>query len=122
MSNSAKTTTATVADVVDEAKKEKLVTEVPAQGNSDEKATGEKAKEVVEETAESAKKTVKDRMSALVAAAKKNRQFFLGVVTGAVSTAVVMVVAAKEKVEEIVEVTVVEEPATDESEDTSDNA
>ena len=55
MSSSAKTTV-TPADVVAEAKKEKLVTDVPAQGtNNDDKTTKEKAAEVVEETAEAAK-------------------------------------------------------------------
>jgi len=120
MSSNAKTTV-TPADVVAEAKKEKLVTDVPAQGtNNDDKTTKEKAAEVVEETAEAAKKTAKDRLKTLVGKAKDNRQFFLGVVTGAVGTAAVMLMAAKEKVEEIVELTVVEEdPATEDGTDES---
>ena len=121
MSNTAKTTAATPVDaVVAEAKKEKLVTEVPAQGSNEDKTTKEKAAEVVEETAEAAKKTVKDRLKTLVGKAKDNRQFFLGVVTGAVGTAGVMLLAAKEKVEEIVELTVVEEePVTEDGTDES---
>jgi hypothetical protein len=119
MSNAAKNTTAAVADVVDQAKKEKLVTEVPAQGSNEDKTTKEKAAEVVEETAEAAKKTVKDRLSALASKAKKNKQFFYGVVTGAIGTAAVMLATAKDKVEEIVELTVVEEPVTEDGTDES---
>lgn len=121
MSNSSKNAaTATPADVVAEAKKEKLVTEVPAQGNTEDKTTKEKAAEVVEETAEAAKKTLKDRVSALASKTKKNRQFFFGLVTGVVGTSVMaMAMAAKEKVEEVVELTVVEEPVTEDNTDES---
>lgn len=109
MSNNSKITV-TPADVAKQAEDEKFTTEVPAQktgkdhpkSDSTDKTTGEKAKEVVEETAEAAKKTVKDRVTGLIEAAKNNKKFFYGVVTGALSTAVVLAIAAKDKVEEVV--------------------
>lgn len=110
MSNTQKLTVKP-SDVAEKAKEENLLADVPAQ-NDGEKAghsTKEKAKEVIEETAEAAKKTTKDRLSSLVEKAKGNKKFFLGVVTGALSTAVVMTMAAKEKIEDVVELTIADE-------------
>lgn len=129
MSNNAKITV-TPADVAKKAEEENLTTEVPSQktvndhpqGDSSEKTTGEKAKEVVEETAEAAKKTVKSRVTGLIEKAKKNRQFFYGVVSGAVGTAVILAVTAKEKVEEIVELTIADEPEVESDSDTNDDS
>jgi len=128
MSNTPKITV-TPADVAAKAEEEKLTTEVPSQktakdhpqGDSSEKTTGEKAKEVVEETAEAAKKTVKDRVTGLLAAAKDNKKFFYGVVTGALSTAVVLAIAAKDKVEEVVaELEIADESDGEVEDDTTD--
>jgi hypothetical protein len=124
MANTSKLTV-TPADVAEQAKEEKLVTSstygtVPEQtdGGKDEKATKEKAQEVVEETAEAAKKTIKDRVAVLVQKAKDNKKFFLGVVTGSVSTAVAIAVLAKDKVEEVAELVIADEPDVEDTEDT----
>jgi hypothetical protein len=121
-----KGTKTSVDAVVEEAAKEKLVSEVPAQGGKDEKTakteeptTGEKdadAPEVEEKT----KKSVKDRLKALGQKAKDNRSFFMGVVTGAAGTALVMALAAKEKVEEVVELAIADEPEPEVEGDTDD--
>jgi len=114
MSNTTKATKTAVDTVVEEAAEKKLVTEVPAQGSGDEKAAKVEETDVevkdAPETEETSKKTAKDRLKSLAAKAKDNRAFFMGVITGAASTALVMALAAKEKVEEVVELTIADEP------------
>lgn len=117
MTNTTKAAKSPVDAVVEEAKEEKLVTEVPAQGGKNEKKAETKTEQVdadntdgTPETADKVKKTVKNRLTSLVEKAKDNKKFFYGVVTGAISTAVVMAITAAEKVEEVVELTIADEP------------
>lgn len=80
---------------------------VPAQGEKTE-TTEEQSTEnqndadQSDETAENEKKSAKDRVTALVQKAKNNKQFFTGVVVGALVGSVTVAKLIKEKVEEVV--------------------
>lgn len=107
----------TPADVAAKAAEEKLVSAVPAQGEKSEKDADVKSnpvegQEAMDEVAEETKKTLKDRVSALLSKVKENKKFLAGVVAGSVGTALVMGKLAKDKVEEVVET---EDDTTDES-------
>jgi hypothetical protein len=92
------------ANLVDNAKKT-----VPAQGESTDSITEDTT--ATDGEVDNSKKSAKDRLKALVQKAKNNRQFFLGVATGVVGTSIMaMVMAAKEKVEDVVELTIADEP------------
>ncbi|AWN06145.1 hypothetical protein SEA_SENDITCS_42 [Streptomyces phage SendItCS] len=60
--------------------------------------------------ADTTKKTVKDRLAALTEKAKGHREFFYGVAVGAVAAGVTVARLTREKVEEVMELTVEMEP------------
>jgi hypothetical protein len=93
-----------VEEVVDQAN----LKAVPAQGEP--KTDQSEQAETVTTDESGAKESVKSRLAALVEKAKQNRQFFYGVAVGVAATAATMARLAKEKVEEVVELTVTEEP------------
>lgn len=89
-----------VEEVVDQAN----LKAVPAQGEPKTDQSEQTETVITDESG------VKSRLAALVEKAKQNRQFFYGVAVGVAATAATMARLAKEKVEEVVELTVTEEP------------
>ena len=107
MSNTAKSTAAAAAkspvdEVVEQAglpKQEKVA--VPQQAEAAD--SGDQSDTV---TTDESKKTVKDRLAALTEKAKNHREFFYGVALGAVAAGVTVARLTREKVEEVLELTV----------------
>lgn len=114
MTNTAKTS-ATPADVKDA--KEKTGT-VPPQAEATEEKTGTQKPDLT--VVEGGKRSAKDRLKDLAEKAKKHKNFFLGVAVGAASASAAFLAFAKDKVEEVVELTVTTESAADEDDSTTD--
>lgn len=114
----------TPADVAAQAEKENLTVgvTVPEQNVKAAPSTGEKAKEVVEETTETVKKTLKDRATSLVTTVKNNKKFFAGFAAGVASTFVAAVLMPKTQTEEV-EIVVIDDTLNeDESGDSQPDA
>jgi preprotein translocase subunit SecF len=117
MSNTAKNTTVTPADLVEKAKEEKLVTDVPAQakGEKDTTPVKDETPETVDEVEEKAKKSAKDRLKNLAEKAKNNKKFFVGVALVTAAAGVTLAKVLKEKVDEAIEADVDETSGEDDT-------